>query len=280
MPLIEHIRELRDRLFRACLGLVAGMVVGLVVAEPVQGFLNAPYCARFGEGDCLSNFNAVSPLDPLLLKIKIAFYVGLIVSSPVWLYQLWAFITPGLHRNEKRWTFVFAGIGTPLFVGGAWLAHLVVARGLPYLLPGGINVDIRGYFDFVTGMLLIFGVGFEFPLVVFMLNAAGVVSARRLLGWWRTAVFLIFAFAAVATADPSAIGMIVLALAMTLLYFAAVGAAFLNDRRRARIAARSGYAGLSDDEASPLDGHLDEIAPPDPVEPPLPVEHSTGDAER
>ena len=274
MPLMEHIRELRDRLFKACLGVLGGMIVGLLVANRVLLYLNKPYCDRFGHAAC--QFNAVSPLDPFLLKLKVALYVGLIISSPIWLYQLWSFITPGLHRNEKRWAYGFISVAVPLFVLGAWLAHLVVARGLEFLLPAAtgpyrINVDIGGYFNFITGMLLIFGVGFEFPLVVLMLNLAGVASAKRLLGWWRPAVFLTFLFCAIATPTPDPIAMTALGSAMCLLYFGAVGAAFLNERRRAKLRSRE-YDGLSDDEASQLDHHPEPVAEPEPVAPPEPIE--------
>ncbi len=265
MPLIEHIYELRDRLFKAVLGLVAGMIAGFAVSTPVQDFLTDPYCNRFGTAVC--QFNAATPLEPFVVKIKIALYVGLVLSSPIWLYQLWAFITPGLHRHERGWAYGFVGFAAPLFVAGSVLAHLVVSRGLDFLLPGGFSVDIAGYVDFVIGMMLIFGVGFEFPLIVFMLHLAGLVTARKLLGWWRVAVFLVFVFAAVVTPDPSFFGMTVLGTGMSLLYFAAVGAAYLNERRRTRAAARNGLDDLPDDERSPLDEQLEPVEPPEPIEP-------------
>jgi sec-independent protein translocase protein TatC len=129
-------------------------------------------------------------------------------------------------------------------------------------------VNLDGYFDFVTGVMLLFGAAFEFPLIVVMLNFAGVLSARRLFGWWRIAVFLMFLFAALVTPTPDPFGMTALALCMAVLYFAAVGVAAINDRRRAR---RDSYAQLADDEVSPLDD-VQPIDPVQPVEPAAPVE--------
>lgn len=268
MTLMEHIRELRDRLFKASLGIVVGLCVGLFFSGRVQDFLTQPYCDRFLKAKC--GFNAATPLEPTLVKLKIALYLGLILASPIWLYQLWAFVAPGLHRRERKWAYAFVAVAVPLFLAGAVLAHFVIARGIQFLLPTDgkyeLTTNIAGYIDFVTGMLLIFGVGFEFPLIVFMLNLAGVASAKRLFGWWRSAVFLTFAFTAIVTPTPDPFGMTALGIAMTGLYFAAVGAAFLNERRRARVAARSGFAGLDDDQTSALEPVLEPVEASGPVD--------------
>ncbi|HZN20384.1 MAG TPA: twin-arginine translocase subunit TatC [Micromonosporaceae bacterium] len=272
MTLIEHLRELRSRLFKASLGVVIGLGIGIFFAQPVQEFINAPYCNFKGAVDC--EFNATSPVDPFLLTLKIGLYVGLLLSSPVWLYQLWAFIAPGLHRHERRYTYLFTALAVPLFAAGAFLAFFVVTKSLVFFLGMAsdyeINVDLTGYFDFVTGVMLLFGLAFEFPLALLMLNFAGILSARRMLGWWRPAIFLMFVFAAVVTPTPDPFGMTALALAMALLYFAAVGVSFVNDRRRAR--AQPDYSGLSDDEVSPLDHAPERVGAAEPVEPPAPVE--------
>jgi sec-independent protein translocase protein TatC len=256
MTLIEHIRELRNRLLRACLGIVVGAIGGYFVAEQVKDFITTPYCefilARNPDATC--SFNLSSPLDQFMLTLKIALYVGLIISAPIWLYQLWAFIAPGLHRRERRYTYAFAVIAAPLFAAGVALGYILVNRSLPWFLGMStdftVTVNLVGYFDFVTSVMLLFGAAFEFPMVVLMLNFAGVVSARRLLGWWRIAVFLMFVFAAIVTPTPDPFNMTILALCMAVLYFAAVGVAYLNDKRRSR---RSPYAGLRDDEVSPLE---------------------------
>jgi len=282
MTLVEHLMELRDRLFKASLALVVGMIIGLFFAGPVLDFLTDPYCSKYGTAADGCGFVAQSPIDFWLLKLKIGLYLGMIISSPVWLYQLWSFITPGLHQNEKRWSYSFVAAAVPLFAAGAVLAHFVVAKGLEFLLPEAdskfsLDLGIVGYVDFVTGMLLIFGVAFEFPLVVFMLNLAGMVSARRLLGWWRTAVFLIFCFTAVVTPTPDPFGMTALALPMCGLYFAAVGASFLNEKRRARARLAEEHEAIHDDEASQLDYQVEPVEAPSPVEAPAPVDDTDAD---
>lgn len=291
MTLVEHLRELRTRLFRASLAVVAGLVIGVFFARHIQDFLNSPYCdfqrERFtGTGTFRCDFNARSPVDTFLLQLRIGLYAGLLLGSPVWLYQLWAFIAPGLHRRERSYTYIFTAVAVPLFAAGAFLAWFVVSKSLVFFLALNdgvtVSIDLTGYFDFVTGVMLLFGAAFEFPLAVVMLNFAGVVSARRLLGWWRMAIFLMFAFAAVVTPTPDPFGMSALAAAMGVLYFGAVGVAFLNDRRRAR--KNAVYAGLDDDEVSPLETDFehagagerieagDPVEPPSPIDPPRPVE--------
>jgi sec-independent protein translocase protein TatC len=256
MTLIEHVRELRKRLLRACLAILVGAIAGYLVAPHIQAIMTDPYCdfvkTRNGGNGC--GFNTGSPLDQFTLNLKIALYTGLVIAAPVWLYQLWAFIAPGLHRRERRYGYAFAAVATPLFAAGFVLGFILVSRSMEWFL--GINstftvtVDLVGYFDFVTGVMLLFGIGFEFPLLVAMLNFAGLVSARKLLGWWRVAIFLMFLFAAVVTPTPDPFNMTMLGGCMAVLYFAAVGVAFFNDRRRAR---RNTYSQYADDEVSPIE---------------------------
>jgi len=256
MTLIEHIRELRTRLFRASIAIVIGTIAGYLVAMPVQNFLTDPYCHFIlsKSPNSLCSFNVTGPLDPFMLKLKIALYVGLVLAAPFWLYQLWAFVAPGLHKRERRYGYAFAAVAAPLFAAGFYLGFALVSRSMVWFL--GVNpnititVNLEGYFEFVTGVMLLFGAAFEFPLLIAMLNFAGLVSAKKLLGWWRIAIFLMFFFAAVVTPTPDPFNMTILGLCMAVLYFAAVGVAFLNDRRRAR---RQPYANLNDDEASPLE---------------------------
>jgi sec-independent protein translocase protein TatC len=256
MTLVEHIRELRSRLFKACLGIVAGAIGGYFIAGQVQTFLTTPYCDYFQahHPGVVCQFNASAPLDPFMLTLKVALYVGLVVSAPIWLYQLWAFIAPGLHRRERRYTYAFALVAAPLFAGGVALGFVLVSRSLAWFLGMTstitITVDLSGYFSFVTGVMLLFGAAFEFPLIVLMLNFAGVVSAKRLFGWWRIAVFLMFLFAAIVTPTPDPFNMTILGVCMAVLYFAAVGVAFLNDKRRSR---RNPYSKLSDDDVSSIE---------------------------
>lgn len=270
MTLIEHVRELRDRLFRASVAIVVGFVVGFLLAQPVFELLAEPYY-RINPDEPFIQLGAA---DGFLLKLKLALWIGLIVASPVWLYQLWAFIAPGLHRHERRYAYFFVGIAAPLFMGGAALAYFVVDKGLSFLLESGVtgvdtSLEVTRYISFVTNMILIFGVAFEFPLIVLMLNFVGLASARKLLSWWRVAVFAFFAFSAVVTPTPDPFGMTALALCLSALYFAAVGVAFLNDKRRGR--GKEIYAGIADDEVSPLDVDRDPVTAGDRVEAVAPV---------
>ncbi|MFV2101525.1 twin-arginine translocase subunit TatC [Micromonospora sp. LOL_024] len=294
MTLVEHVRELRNRLFKASLAILVGFGIGIWLAGPVRELLSEPYCQLPGSllanGRC--NFVQLGPADLFLLNLKIGLWVGLILAAPIWLYQLWAFIAPGLHRNERRYAYAFTALAAPLFAAGAVLAYFVAAKGLEFLLQvsgDDINttLDITRYISFITNLILMFGVAFEFPLIVLMLNFVGIASAKRLLGWWRIAVFAFFAFAAVVTPTPDPFGMTALALCLCALYFAAVGVAFLNDKRRGR--GKEIYAGIDDDEISPLEddrdpveagGPVGSVAPveaPEPVARPRPIEQRYDD---
>jgi sec-independent protein translocase protein TatC len=273
MTLLEHLRELRSRLFKASLGILGGMVIGWLLSGQVLTLITQPYCdlkraqGILGNGGCQLIQTGIT--DVFTLRLQLALWVGLIFAGPIWLYQLWAFIAPGLHRHERRWAYAFAAIAAPLFAIGAVLAYFVVAKGLSFLLqftPENVStlLEVSGYVKFITNFMLLFGLAFEFPLVVVLFNLAGIASARRLLGWWRVAVFLFFAFSAIAvpTADP--FGMTAMGLALSTLYFAAVGFAFLNDRRRAR-RHREEFGDLGDDEVSPLEYDVDPVEAGPPV---------------
>jgi sec-independent protein translocase protein TatC len=266
MSLLDHLRELRDRLFKASIAVVLGMFGGWFLSGKALDLLQSPYCTYVRQRDMKSNhgklpenwhctFVQLQVTDTFTLRLKIALWVGLIIAAPFWLYQLWAFIAPGLHKHERRWAYWFAGIATPLFALGALVAYFVVEKGLIFLLQftpdnTSVQLEITAYVEFVTNLMLLFGVAFEFPLVVVLFNLAGLASAKRLMGWWRIAVFLTFVFAAVATPTPDPFGMSFLALALSSLYFAAVGFAYVNDRRRSRATL---YPDLSDDQVSKIE---------------------------
>lgn len=273
MPLMEHLRELRSRLFKACVGILIGFVIGFLLRQWALELIEQPYCTLQGKSAPCSMLQ-LAPTDLFVLQLKLALYIGLIVAAPIWLYQLWAFIAPGLHRHERRWAYSFVAVAAPLFAAGSVLAYLVVHKGLKFLLNFGNNgltthLEITRYVDFVLGLMLMFGLAFEFPLIVTLLNLAGVLSAKRLLGWWRISVFIMFVFAAVVTPTPDPFGMSALAIPMVGLYFAAVGFAFLHDKRKARRQAAE-YGAVDDDEASRLDENIDpvdELEPAGAVEP-------------
>jgi len=199
-------------------------------------------------------------------NVKIAFMVGAVVSSPVWLYQLWAFVAPGMLRKEKRWTLLFLSFALPLFLVGAFLAYFTVERGLALFLgftpeDTAALITLDEYLGFLITMLLVFGLAFELPLLVTVLNLAGALSHETIKKWRRMIIFGIFVFAAVATPSADPFTMLSLALPVVLLFGISDGIAYLVDRRRAR--RPSLYEGLSDDEASVIE---DEPFEPEALE--------------
>lgn len=264
MPLLAHLRELRNRLFKAVLGLVLGAIAGFILFDPIWSVLRQPYCRipqtnRIDGGDeCQLYFTGL--FDAFFLHLKVALIVGAILSSPIWLYQLWAFIAPGLHRRERRWAYTFVSAAFPLFAGGATLAYFTMDKGLALLLalaPDDTTalITITSYLGYVISMTLLFGVAFELPLLVVILNLAGVLTHARIKKWRRGIIFAIFCFAAVVTPSPDPFMMLIMAVPTIALFEVAEGIAYLHDRR---VAANDPYAGLSDDEASPLDPEDDD----------------------
>lgn len=258
MPLMEHIRELRNRLLKAIAGVLAGAVVGWIFYGPIWRVLQHPYCkipqSNRLNGQCALTTTGI--LDPFVLRIKICVIIGLVLASPIWLYQLWAFVAPGLYQRERRWTYVFLGGAVPLFAFGAFLAYETLDKGLGILLgftPDHVVplITITSYLSYAVAMLLIFGATFELPLFVVVLNLAGVLTHARIRKWRRTLVFGIFVFAAVATPSQDPFTMLALALPTVVLFEVAEVIAYVHDRRKA--ARPDPYAGLSDDEVSPLD---------------------------
>jgi sec-independent protein translocase protein TatC len=264
MPLTEHLRELRSRLVKSGIAIAVGMVVGWIYYEQIFAWLSSPFegavdQARAEGRDVTLALTGVA--DPFVLQMQVAAVTGIVLSSPFWLYQLWRFVTPGLHKNERRWTIGFVAVATPLFFGGVVLAYVVMPIGLQVLLgftPENVEniVSVDRYLSFFLRTVLVFGVGFLIPLLLVLLNFAGVLSGRRLMSWWRWIILIVIIFAAVATPTGDPINLLLLAGPILLLVAMAVGIAVLNDRRRARRRRRSGepdYDDLADDEISPLD---------------------------
>jgi sec-independent protein translocase protein TatC len=258
MPLMEHIRELRNRLLKSIAGVLAGTIVGWIFFHPIWRVLQHPYCkipqSHRLNGQCALTTTGI--LDPFVLRIKICVIIGVVLASPIWLYQIWAFVAPGLYQRERRWTYVFLGGAIPLFGFGAFLAYETLDKGLGILLgftPDHVVplITITSYLSYAVAMLLIFGVTFELPLFVVVLNLAGVLTHARIRKWRRTLVFGIFVFAAVATPSQDPFTMLALALPTVVLFEVAEVIAYVHDRRKA--ARPDPYAGLSDDETSPLD---------------------------
>lgn len=274
MTLVEHIYELRHRLTVAILAVLAGGVLGFlwfqsdVFGLPSLGtLLTDPYCAlpRRLRADITPNGEcqllATAPFEAFMLQMKVGLTAGAVLTSPVWLYQLWSFITPALYHRERRYAMTFVTIAVVLFTVGAVLAYLIVSKGLEVLLGfggGQVITALTGdkYFSFMIRMLLVFGVSFELPLLVIMLNRVGVISYAKLVKWWRGLIFGLCVFAALATpADP--ISMIALSIALSLLFFAALMVCKVQDGRRARRLAADGMDAW-DDEVEELDKEVAE----------------------
>jgi sec-independent protein translocase protein TatC len=263
MPLMDHLRELRNRLVKAALALVIGMGVGLipVVFNWVWGIIKHPFCSAVinGHTGCHvvgDQLVVAGVFDPFMLRVQIAFFFALIVTSPIWLYQLWAFIAPGLYQRERRWTYAFVFTAAPLFAAGAGIAYFAMSRGLQYLLgltPHGIlNLpSVSTYLGYFMAMILGFGLAFELPLALVLLNLAGVLTHERIRKWRRLMIFGVFLFAGIACPSPDPLTMLMLAVPCLVLVEVAEVIIWANDRRRAN--RPSLYEGLSDDELAPLD---------------------------
>ena len=261
MPLSDHLRELRSRLVKSGIALVIGMTVGWVYYTQIFDWISAPFNdvvkqARAQGREITLALTGVA--DPFVLQLQVAAVAGIILSSPIWLYQLWRFITPGLHKHERRWAFGFVLVATPLFAAGVAMAYSVLPVGLNLLFgftPDGVAniVSVDRYLSFFLRMILVFSIGFLAPLVLIALNMAGILSGKRLLSWWRWIIFVVFVFAAVATPTGDPINMSLLAAPILLLVTFAIGFSLLNDKRRARKrGSEPDYSTLDDDEISPL----------------------------
>lgn len=292
MPLADHLRELRNRLMKSVLAILAVTVVAMIFYERIADFLTEPVLESVGCDD--KSFGEVAEgqktcaeitinglIAPFTIMLKVALTAGVVIASPIWLHQLWGFLAPGLHKNEKKYARIFAGTGAPLFLTGATLAYLVLPTAAKTLLefsPESTNnlIPLDDFLDIVTRLVIVFGLAFELPLLLVMLNLGGVLSAKRLLSWWRWMVLCITIFSAMATPTGDPLTMIALAAPIVLLYFAAVGVCFLNDRRRRR---SNPYTDLDDDEAAPLDHTPESVGSSDSVPRPRPLPESDGSSD-
>jgi len=262
MPLMDHLRELRNRVVKALIAIVIGMGVALFFSNPTLHFVMRPFCDTpiNGASGChkVGDQLVVNGIfDPFFLRIKLAFYIALVATCPVWLYQLWAFIAPGLYSREKKWAYLFTGTAVPLFVGGAALAYVVMGRGLHYLLglvpTGVVNLpSFDTYLSYFTSMVLGFGLVFELPLVIVMLNMVGILTHERFRKWRRLLIFAVFVLAAMVNPSPEPWTMLLLG--GTAVVLVEVGEAFVyfNDKRRAR-RNPDPYPNLADDDLSPIE---------------------------
>ncbi|MEC3993106.1 twin-arginine translocase subunit TatC [Actinacidiphila sp. DG2A-62] len=271
MPLADHLRELRNRLLKSVLAIIVVTVVAAFFYKDIIHLLQQriPDNVRCINGQnhkdtskACAQMTVSGLLGGFSIALKVSLMAGIVGASPVWLYQLWGFLAPGLHRNEKRYTLGFVGAGVPLFLAGGLLAYEILpqtARIMIGFVPNDTTnlLALDDFLDLVVRMIVVFGLAFELPLVLVLLNFTGVVSGRRMLGWWRGMVIGITVFAAVATPTGDPLTMCLLAAPIVFLYFLAMGVCFFNDARRRRRREADPDFGLDPDEASSLD-HIPE----------------------
>lgn len=229
MTLVEHLTELRRRLFLSLIAVAVGMAVGMFLYHPVLEALTRPYCdvKRGLDPDAVCRLVVTDPLESFSIRLKVSGYLGLLMASPVVMWQVWRFITPGLYEREKRYAVPFVAASVLLFVLGAGLALLTFEKTLDFFAAfGGGDLELLytpgKYLGLLVMMMLIFGLGFEFPVVLVFLQLAGVLSWRTLAKVRRYAVVGIFAVDAVITPSGDPVTLLAMAVPMVLFYEAAI----------------------------------------------------------
>ena len=238
MKLSGHLREARKRLFRSAFAILAGTLAGWQLFDYVFAELQKPIIKVAKEENVNATVNFGSVVSAFDLHFQVAFFIGLFITSPFWLYQVWAFVAPAFKKRERKYTIVFALTSTPLFLGGAyfgwWLFPGFVRSLLGFTPEGSSNViNASEYVLFTVRVLLVFGLAFVLPVILVLLNAIGTLSGRSILKGWRPAVFLISLIGALATPVSDPISMFLLMIPLLVFYYLSAAIALANDKRRA-----------------------------------------------
>lgn len=259
MPLVEHLRELRNRIVKIAVAVLVGAGVSWAFYDQIWDFVKRPYCEAVGYcKDGVVNHELVlnGVMDGFYLHLKVAIICGVILTCPYWLYQLWAFIAPGMYAKEKRWTYTFLGAAVPLFGLGCYFAYLAMSRGLQFFIGmsnGFLNLYTADtYLSYWVAMLLGFSLCFEVPLFLVMLNQVRVVTHERFRKWRRVILFLVFVGAGIASPSPDPLTMLLLGGTVAALVEIAEVIIYFNDRRYARNHPDL-YANLADNELAPIE---------------------------
>jgi len=243
------------------LGILAGCVVAFIFYDQILAIVRRPFDLVLEQAEAQGKtvvlaINGVT--EAFTVQLKIVLVAGLVISLPIWLYQLWRFLAPGLKGNEKKWAYGFVIAATPLFLLGAGIAYQAMSQLLEIFLgftPENVAniININDYLTFIIQILVFFGIGMLIPLIFVMLNFAGLLTARALVRNWRWLVIGVLTFAAVATPTPDPFTMLLVALPFAVVTSVAVGITAVNDGRRRRRDKRLGRGGWADDEASVIE---------------------------
>jgi len=254
MTLIEHMAELRTRLIRSTLAVLAGGIAGWFLYYPLINAFITPYrtvCRQHPtKFKCADGLVITDPLSGLLTHFKIAAYLGFVIALPVVLWQVWRFITPGLYPREKKFALPFLISSVALFAAGAWVAYWIFPYAIEFLIGvGGSKVQalfaLDKYVSLITILMIAFGLGFEFPILLIFLEIAGVVTPQALARWRRYAIVLIFVVVAVGTPSGDPYSLFALAIPMCVFYEASIiiGRLLQRAKRRREIAAKAAASG-------------------------------------
>jgi sec-independent protein translocase protein TatC len=227
MSVVEHLGELRHRLIVCAVAVAVGAVVGFVLYNRILEFLLQPYCQLHHRQLAGCGLLTQDPLEPFVVRLKIATWTGFALASPIVFWQVWRFVTPGLHPKEKRYAIPFVASSVVLFALGGVIAWLTFPKALDFLVGVGGDSLIAifspsKYLRLIILMIVAFGVAFEFPVLLIFLQLARVISSRQLAGWWRAAIVVIFAVAAVITPSQDPYSLLAMGVPMCIFYGAAI----------------------------------------------------------